>query len=56
VLPGLAALAGAAAGWMLLRRWVRTPARPDGYDETTHITPGDRQRLDRELDKLRGHA
>ena len=56
LLPGLAALGGVAAGWLLLRRWVRIPARPDGYDESVHITPADRRRLDTELKKLRGPA
>ena len=56
LLPGLAALMGAGAGWLLLRRWMRTPARPDGYDEDVHITPADRRRLDSELKKLRGNA
>ena len=56
LLPGLAAVGGAAAGWLLLRRWVRIPARPDGYDESVHITPADRRRLDGELKKLRGNA
>ena len=56
LLPGLAALGGAVAGWLLLRRWVHIPARPDGYDESVHITPADRRRLDTELKKLRGRA
>ncbi len=56
VLPGLAALAGAGIGWLLLRRWVHAPATPDGSDETVHVSPGDRQRLDAELKKLRGNA
>ena len=56
VVPVLAALGGAAIGWLLLRRWVHVPAPPDAYDETVHITPADRQRLDRELKKLRGNA
>lgn len=56
VVPGLAALGGAGIGWLLLRRWVHVPARPDAYDETVHITPADRRRLDHELNKLRGNA
>ena len=56
LLPGLAALAGGVMGWLLLRRWVRIPTRPVGYDESVHITPADRRRLDSELKKLRDNA
>lgn len=54
--PIVAALAGAALGWMLLRRWVHAPARPDAYDPDVHVTPSDRRRLDTELKKLRGET
>lgn len=55
-LPGIGVLVGIGAGWLLLRRWVRVPERPQGYDENVHITPADRRRLDTELKKLRGNA
>lgn len=56
LLPIVAALSGAALGWMLLRKWVHVPARPDTYQEEVHITPSDRRRLDVELEKFRGEA
>lgn len=56
LLPGVAALGGAALGWWFLRRWVHSPARPEGYDPDVHITERDRKRLDIELNKLRGEA
>jgi cytochrome c-type biogenesis protein CcmH/NrfF len=56
LLPGIAALGGAALGWWFLRKWVQVPARPEGYDPDVHITEQDRKRLDVELNKLRGET
>ena len=54
ILPGLAALAGAALAWVLIRRWARPADAPQSYDPDAHITAADRKRLDAELRKLRG--
>jgi cytochrome c-type biogenesis protein CcmH len=54
LLPGLAALGGAAFAWHFVRRWARVPATPEGYDPTVHITDDDRRRLDAELRRFQG--
>lgn len=54
LLPALAALGGAAIGWVLLRKWIAGPppdaADPEG-DEL--VGPRDRERLEAELAALR---
>jgi len=60
VLPALAALAGGALAFMLVRHW--TARRPrqlaDGRDEPARVetSPAERQRLDAELGRLRGES
>lgn len=54
LLPGIAAVAGAAIAWHYARRWARVPVTPDGYDPNLHITDEDRRRLDDELKRFRG--
>jgi cytochrome c-type biogenesis protein CcmH/NrfF len=54
LLPGLAALGGAAFAWHFARRWAQVPVTPEGYDPDVHITDADRQRLDGELRRFQG--
>jgi cytochrome c-type biogenesis protein CcmH/NrfF len=56
LLPGIAALGGAAVAWHFARRWARFPARPEGYDPDAHITASDRRRLDAELRRFQGET
>ncbi len=49
-IPIIGAAAGGALAWLLLRRWVRSPAPVDGYDPNVHVTAADRRRLERELE------
>ena len=48
-IPLLAAIVGGGLAWLLLRRWTRPKATPDGYDREVHVTTEDRKRLEREL-------
>lgn len=55
LLPALALLAAGATAWLLLRRWVRTPAAATApAARTDGLTGADRDRLETELAKLRG--
>lgn len=53
LLPGVAAIGGAAIAWHLARRWVRVPATPEGYNPNVHVTEEDRRRLERELKRFK---
>lgn len=55
-LPVAGALGGGTLAWLLLQRWVRPTAPPEGYDPQIHITPADRRRLERELKRFKGES
>ena len=54
--PLLGALAGGAIAWRLLRKWIHSGTRPEGYDPDVHVTAADRKRLERELELFRGET
>ncbi len=54
--PLVGVVAGGALAWLLLRRWVRSPAPVGGYDPDVHVTPADRRRLERELDLFKADS
>ena len=54
ILPGLALLAGSAAAYSFARRWTGGPSH--GETMPVAMSPGERARIDAELDALRGHT
>ncbi len=53
LLPALALLAGAASAIYLARRWTRSRRATEPTSEDVMATPGERERLRRELQRIR---